>query len=65
MIAGAESHFRVYYYIICIAGLRLVEGGTDDAFASDPDGFEIILLPFLIPVLAFYPFGGVIDPGIL
>jgi len=65
VIAGTESHFRVYYYIICIAGLRLVEGGTDNALVSDPDGFEIILLPFLIPVLAFYPFGGVIDPGIL
>ena len=54
MVAGSECHLRVDDDIIGITRLMFVEGGADDAILADADRLEIVLFPFLVPVLAFH-----------
>lgn len=50
MMSGAEGHLGVDDNIIATLGNILMEGTVDDTLAVDDNGFEVIFLPFAVPV---------------
>ena len=54
VVAGAEGHAGVDDDLVAGVGGVGVEGAAHHYLIADDDGLEVVFLPFVVPVLAFY-----------
>lgn len=52
MVAGSERHFRIDHYVVAALGDVGVERAVDHALVGYHDRLEIVLFPFVVPVLS-------------